>query len=96
MEEIIFRISDRYNLYKGDFKGHRFFLFNVEDGSIFRLNETSYDMLSFFDGEKTVGQILRELKKIYEVNEDNLRQDLFRLIDKWKSKDILMEGGETS
>jgi len=91
MENKIYFLSEDYSLFKGDFKEKRFQLFNIKDGAIYKLNEVSYDMLSLFDGEKSVQGVLNELKKLYNIEEEKLKEDLGRMIKKWIDKKILMQ-----
>jgi len=50
-------ISENYVLNALDSEKGPFFLFNLEDGTIFDLNLTSYFQLSLFDGKKTIKEI---------------------------------------
>jgi hypothetical protein len=94
MEDKVLRLDEKYSLYKGDFKDAKYYLFNVEDGSIFKLNEVSYTMLSLFDGEKNVGEVLNELKMMYNIGEARLKEDFFNLVNQWLEKEILINGGK--
>lgn len=87
----IFQLSDAYSLFKGDFKGKKCYLFNVSDGTIYRLNEVAYDILSQFDGRKTVGDTLQSLLDLYEVQAQEIERDLNEKIQQWIYKKILIE-----
>jgi hypothetical protein len=91
LDDKVFALSDHFSLFKGDFKEKRFQLFNIESGTIFKLNEVSYDMLSLFDGEKSVQGVLNEMKKLYNVDYEELQNDLYRLVREWVEKQILIE-----
>ena len=91
LDDKVFGLSDDSSLFKGDFKEKRFQLFNIESGSIYKLNEVSYDMLSLFDGEKSVQGVFNELKKLYNVGHEELQNDLHRLVREWVEKQILIE-----
>lgn len=91
LDKRIFALSDNFSLFKGDFKEKRFQLFNIESGAIYKLNEVSYDMLSFFDGEKSVQGVLNELKKLYNIEEEKLKEDLGKMIKEWIDKNILIQ-----
>jgi len=91
LEDKIYRLADDFSLFKGDFKEKRFQLFNIANGTIFKLNEVAYDMLSLFDGKKKVKGIFNELKKLYNVEAERLKKDLFRLVNEWVEKKILIE-----
>ena len=94
LDDKVFALSDNFSLFKGDFKEKRFQLFNIESGAIFKLNEISYDMLSLFDGEKSVQGILNELKKLYNVEHVQLQNDLYKLVREWVEKQILIDKEE--
>jgi|GEM_PF-904226 len=91
LDDKVFALSDNFSLFKGNFKEKRFQLFNIECGSIYKLNEVSYDILSLFDGEKSVQGVLNELKKLYNVDHEELQNDLYKLVREWVKKQILIE-----
>lgn len=88
----IYRLSDAYSLYKTDFKEKKYYLFNVSDGTIYQLNDVSYDMLSQFDGRQMVGNILKSLLNLYNVQVQEIESDLNEKINQWLDKKILIEG----
>ncbi|MBM7865393.1 PqqD family peptide modification chaperone [Heliobacterium gestii] len=94
MADKVYKLADRFSLFKGDFQEARFYLFNIEDGSMFRLNEVSYDMLSLFDGVTTVDAILSRLKSEYRADAQTIDRDFLTLIDSCLDKGILISGGE--
>jgi hypothetical protein len=94
LDDKVFMLSDNFSLFKGDFKEKRFQLFNITNGTIFKLNEVAYDMISLFDGEKSVQGVLNELKKLYNVDHEELQNDLHRLVREWVEKQILIEKEE--
>lgn len=93
-ERKVYELSSDFSLFKGDFKEHRFQLFNVTDGSIFKLNEVAYDMLSQFDGKKNVREVAFQLKSIYNIDEEKLEEDFSQMIEEWVSKNVLIERSE--
>lgn len=88
----IYRLSDDYSLYKTDFKEKKYYLFNVSDGTIYKLNDVSYDMLSQFDGRQTVGNVLKSLLNLYNIQVQEIESDLNEKINQWLDKKILKEG----
>jgi len=88
----IYRLSDSFSLYKSDIKEKIYYLFNVSDGTIYRLNEVSYDMLSQFDGRQAVGDVLKSLLNLYDVQVQEIENDLNEKISQWLDKKILIEG----
>jgi hypothetical protein len=91
VEDKIYCLSEDYSLFKGDFKEKKFQLFNIKDGTIYKLNEVSYDMLSLFDGKKSVPGVFNELKKMYNIKEEKLKEDLSKMIKEWIDKKILIQ-----
>ncbi len=88
----IYRLSDSFSLYKSDIKEKIYYLFNVSDGTIYRLNEVSYDMLSQFDGRQAVGDVLQSLLNLYNVQIQEIENDLNEKINLWLNKKIIIEG----
>ena len=87
----IFKLTDNWNLHKEELKdkGNKYYLFNVKDGDIIRLNEVSFDILSYIDGEKSFGEIFNLMKDMYNVDENILRKDMTELIEKCLDKKII-------
>ncbi|MFA7468262.1 MAG: PqqD family protein [Desulfotomaculaceae bacterium] len=94
MDNNIYRISNSYSLFSGEFKENKYYLFNIEDGTIYRLNEVSYTMLSMFDGVNDTAKIVESLKGEYEVDTIKIENDFYRLLNKWLENNILISGGE--
>ena len=78
----ILKLSNNWNLHKEDLKEKKFFLFNVTDGDIIRLNEISFEILKNIDGTKTIQDIFDIINMAYEVDEQVLWEDIFSLIEK--------------
>ena len=87
----IYELSTEFSLFRGDFKEKRFQLFNVIDGSNFKLNEVAYDMLSQFDGKKNVKEVAFQLKSIYNIGEEELEKDFSQMVSEWVGKKVLVE-----
>lgn len=71
------KLADNQFLYKLD--DSLMWLFNVETGEYYSLNESSYFVLSLFDGEKTVDEIRRIYANKYsksEIGEQTLLKDI--------------------
>ena len=90
----VYRLSDSYSLFKGDFNEVKYFLFNIEDGTIYKLNGVSYDMLCLFDGKKEVAKILSCFLNQYNGDEEQIKSDFYKLVSSWLAKKILISGGE--
>jgi hypothetical protein len=91
LDDKVYRLADDFSLFKGDFKEKRFQLFNIANGAIYKLNEVAYDMLSLFDGGKNVKGVFNELKNLYDVEDEKLKEDLDRLLNQWVEKKVLLE-----
>ena len=89
-ESEIWRITERYVLYKLDVDDGMFWLFDVEEGTCFNLNETSYFMLSCFEEDKSISEVLNKIACVYE-NEDAevIRKDFNEFFEDLKDRKIL-------
>lgn len=94
MENKIYKLSNSYSLFKGEFNENKFFLFNIEDGTIYRLNEVSYDILSLFDGVRDIDTVVDMLFSLYTGEHDQMQIDFENLLQIWLAKKILVTGGE--
>jgi len=74
-------------------KKNVFFLFNIKNGKIYRLNKVSYSMLELFDGTLGTEYIFNLLSKRFNVERNHLKADLYRMIDEWTGRNILIERG---
>ena len=91
MENKIYYLADNYSLFQGEFKSEKYYLFDIVEGSIFKLNEVSHDMLSHFDGENKVSDVLSSLLKEYDVEKEKLEEDLSSMVEEWVANDVLIE-----
>jgi len=90
MENKVYNLSDDWNLHKEDLDIKKFYLFNISDGTIVKLNEVSYDFLSLADGEKSLENIIDEIHQTYKVDKKQLEKDLELLIQKCEKHKILI------
>jgi len=90
----VYTLSDIYSLFKGEFNENKYYLFNIEDGTIYRLNEVSYDILSLFDGVRNLEKVIEVFINQYQGEPDRMRSDINRLLGTWLDKGILILGGE--
>ena len=51
-------------------------------------------MLSLFDGEKTIEEILHTLMNIYDVKKEKLESEFMNLFERWRKMGILIKGGK--
>lgn len=67
-----------------------FWLFNVHDGTYFKLNKTSYFILSCFDGKTSLSKIREKVLSQYIVEDlDEVSKDFEALFEKLESQEIL-------
>lgn len=89
----VYQLAGDYILYRGQADEDRYYLFNVRDGKIFRLNAVSYAMLESFGGEETVEGIAVKLSKRFAAGIDEIRNDLTVMITEWTNRGILIPKG---
>lgn len=82
----VLQLKEGFILYKLEVGDGMFWLFNIENGDSFKLNETSYYILSLFDGNRSMGEIHKCLLDNYpDANPDIIRKDFEELIDRTKN-----------
>lgn len=82
VNKLVMRLADNHFLYKLD--DSLMWLFNIETGEHYDLNESSYFALSLFDGKRTVGEIRQLYVERYSksgVDEAILVKDFNSLLD---------------
>ena len=81
----VLQLKEGFILYKLEVGGGMFWLFNIENGDSFKLNETSYYILSLFDGNRNMGEIHKCVLDNYpDANPNIIRKDFKELIDRTK------------
>ncbi len=70
----------------------KYYLLNIRDGDIYRLNDTSYTFLILFDGNLTCDEIIKKLTEIYNVDKEKIKKDFEKMVSIWLEKGILKEG----
>jgi hypothetical protein len=91
MKNEVYSLNDRYFLWKGEYGGNiKYWLFDTKKGKIFKLNETSFTMLSLFDGTRTIEEILCVLMDMYDVHREQLENDLYNLVKSWLKLGVLV------
>jgi len=88
----VLQLKEKFILYKLEVGKGMFWLFNIENGDSFKLNETSYYMLSLFDGNRSIGEICKcILDKYPNSNPDVVLEDFEELIERMKKENIFIE-----
>jgi len=85
------QLKEEFILYKLEVGKGMFWLFNIENGDSFKLNEISYYMLSLFDGNRSIGEICKcILNKYPNSNPDVVLEDFEELIERMKKENIFI------
>jgi hypothetical protein len=98
-ESEVWRIGEQYVLYKLDVSDGMFWLFDIQAGACFKLNETSYFILSCFDGKAPLSEVHKRILTEY-AGEDSevITGDFDWLFNTLKRRGILElvhpEGGK--
>ena len=82
VKKMVMKLADNQFLYKLD--DSLMWLFNIETGETYNLNELSYFTLSIFDGKRTVGEIRQLYVDRYSksgVGEEVLLKDFNSLLE---------------
>ncbi len=99
-DSIVYEVMNRFVLYNFDLGDGRYWLFDIEEGSIFNLNESSYFILSCFDGENSLHQVYQSFRNRYpNQHEQTLLHDFAGFCNALIAKGVLVEshrGGEGS
>lgn len=86
----VWRIADEYVLYKLDIDRGLFWLFNIDEGNSFKLNEVSYFILSCFDGKRSLSAIQNKiLLKYPDEKKEVVLNDFKELFGTLKEKGII-------
>ena len=79
----VLQLKEEFILYKLEVGEGMFWLFNIENGDSFKLNETSYYILSLFDGNTSIGEIHKcILDKYPDANPNIILKDFEELMER--------------
>ncbi len=91
-ESNILKLADNYVLYKLDIDQGMYWLFNIEEGTYFDLNEVSYFELSLFDGKTSYDKICENVISKYNSEDSQvIIEDLKELVENLHKKGIITE-----
>lgn len=98
-ESSILKLNDNYVLYTLDIDKGMYWLFDIEEGTYFDLNEVSYFELSLFDGKTSYKDICEKVISKYNCKDTHvITGDLKELLEKLHKKGIITtikkSGGE--
>lgn len=88
----VLQLKEEYILHNLEVEDGMFWLFNIETGDSFKLNETSYQMLSLLDGNKSIEEVQKcFLEKYPDSNPDIILKDFEELFEKMEKENIFKE-----
>ena len=88
----VLQLKEEYILYKLEVNKGMYWLFNIENGDSFKLNESSYYMLSLFDENRSIGKIQRcIIEKYPDIESNSVLKDFEKLIMSMKKQNIFKE-----
>jgi len=70
------------------------FLFNMEDGSYYALNEVGNRIWELCDGTNGVGQLVSTLAKEYDAPAEVIQTDILEVLKDLRSKNLIVECSE--
>ena len=86
------KLSANYLLQKRDAPEGDDFLFDIQTGSVYKLNSSTYDFLSLCDGTLDYDSVLQKFCGIYSVTPEQAKADFDPLVAKWVEMQILILG----
>ena len=88
----VLQLKEKFVLYKLEVGDGMFWLFNIENGDSFKLNEVSYCILSLFNGNKSTGEISKCIVDKYpDANPDAILKDFEELMERMEKETIFKE-----
>ncbi len=86
------KLSEDYLLQKRDVPEGDDFLFDIQKGSAYKINSSTYDFLSLCDGTCDYDGVIRRFCESYPVQPELVKSDFDPLVDKWVEMKILILG----
>lgn len=75
-QNAVLKLNSNYSLSALESEKSKYWLFELNEGNIYRLNEVSYYMLSLLDGKITFANIIEAISNRYDgVSRDEIVQD---------------------
>ena len=88
----ILQLKEEFILYKLEVGNGMFWLFNIENGDSFKLNEISYYILSLFDRNRSIEKINKCIFDKYpDIDSNTILKDFEELIIKFQKQNIFIE-----
>lgn len=84
------QIAENYILYNLDIGDGLFWLFDIQQGTCFKLNDTSFFILSNIDGKTPTREILKRFLSRYpDENPEMISQDFKEILEELKNRKVL-------
>ena len=94
----VYELVNHFVLYKLDVGDGKYWLFDIQEGSVFKLNESSHFVLSSFDGKNSLRQVYGRFRNKYpNQDEKTLLEHFADLCNALVARGVLVErygGGE--
>ncbi len=88
----MFQLKEEFILYKLEVDEGMFWLFNIENGDSFKLNEISYNILCLFNGNRNIEKIQKSiLDKFPDIDSDIVLKDFDEFLIEMKKQNIFKE-----
>ena len=88
----ILQLKEEYILYKLEVDKGMFWLFNIENGDSYKLNEISYNILCLFDGNRNIEKIQKSIRdKFPDIDSDIVLKDFDEFLIEMKKQNIFKE-----
>lgn len=68
---------------------NKFWALNTSNGDQFKLNKVSFRVLSALNGRETITSIIDNIKSLYDVNPEIIKNDLLELLTEALNKNII-------
>ena len=85
------RIKDNFIIRRID---NRYFLFNLTQGTLFKLTSTAARILELCDGKHTIADIQEVICKEFEIDRNIVKNDLSQLLNKARKSQIINQPDE--
>lgn len=74
-------------------RNNAYFGLNLVSGTTFEMNESLFDIINFFenDSEKEIEDLLKYLANIYDININDIVDDVNQAVKKLTEEQILLE-----
>ena len=96
-DDAVFKLHDDYSIMSMESNGSKYWLFELKQGNIYRLNDVSFSILSLLDGQTCFARVIESVESNYEqVNKVEIYIDAQEFLSLCLNKGIIyqLEDGE--